>query len=107
MAGSFSGRTTPFEGAYVGSIPTPAANNRSTSGEEMGLISPSGAVSTRASDQSCCRSPKVRRVAVDHDKLGQYQPTVPKCGGVAHRQSGGLQTRVREGSIPSSPAILK
>src|SRR5262245_13339848 len=29
-----------------------------------------------------------------------------RYGRVAHRKSGGFQTRIREGSIPSSPAII-
>ena len=44
------------------------------------------------------------RCVVAADTPDRYRQAVPDIGRVAHRQSGGLQNRVREGSIPSSPA---
>jgi hypothetical protein len=44
------------------------------------------------------------RCVVAAETLDRYRQAVPDIGRVAHRQSGGLQNRVREGSIPSSPA---
>lgn len=44
------------------------------------------------------------RCVVAAETLDRYRQAVPNIGRVAHRQSGGLQNRVREGSIPSSPA---
>jgi hypothetical protein len=46
------------------------------------------------------------RCVVAAETLDRYRQAVPDIGRVAHRQSGGLQNRVREGSIPSSPANL-
>ena len=53
---------------------------------------------------------RVRRVAIALDPVWaehRYRQAVPVIGRVAHRKSGGLQNRVREGSIPSSPANLR
>ena len=44
------------------------------------------------------------RCVVAAETLDRYRQVVPNIGRVAHRQSGGLQNRAREGSIPSSPA---
>ena len=46
------------------------------------------------------------RCVVAAETLDRYRQAVPDFGRVAHRQSGGLQNRAREGSIPSSPANL-
>jgi hypothetical protein len=46
------------------------------------------------------------RCVVAAETLDRYRQAVPDIGRVAHRQSGGLQNRVRERSIRSSPAIF-
>ena len=56
---------------------------------------------------SCRLSSMAERCVVAAETLDRYRQAVPDIGRVAHRQSGGLQNRVREGSIPSSPANLR
>jgi hypothetical protein len=53
---------------------------------------------------SCRLSSMAERCVVAAETLDRYRQAVPNIGRVAHRQSGGLQNRAREGSIPSSPA---
>ena len=61
----------------------------------------------RATILSCRLSSMAERCVVAAETLDRYRQAVPDIGRVAHRQSGGLQNRVREGSIPSSPANLR
>ena len=44
------------------------------------------------------------RVSCRGIKADRSSDVSTSCGGVAHRKSGGLQNRVRAGSIPASPA---
>ena len=66
-----------------------------------------GSRPARATILSCRLSSMAERCVVAAETLDRYRQAVPDIGRVAHRQSGGLQNRVREGSIPSSPANLR
>ena len=66
-----------------------------------------GSRPARATILSCRLSSMAERCVVAAEMLDRYRQAVPDIGRVAHRQSGGLQNRVREGSIPSSPANLR
>lgn len=66
-----------------------------------------GSRPVRATISSCRLSSMAERCVVAAETLDRYRQAVPDIGRVAHRQSGGLQNRVREGSIPSSPANLR
>ena len=66
-----------------------------------------GSRPARATILSCRLSSMAERCVVAAETLDRYRQAVPNIGRVAHRQSGGLQNRVREGSIPSSPANLR
>ena len=63
-----------------------------------------GSRPARATIFSCRLSSMAERCVVAAETLDRYRQAVPNIGRVAHRQSGGLQNRAREGSIPSSPA---
>ena len=63
-----------------------------------------GSRPARATIFSCRLSSMAERCVVAAETLDRYRQAVPNIGRVAHRQSGGFQNRVREGSIPSSPA---
>jgi hypothetical protein len=65
-----------------------------------------GSRPARATILSCRLSSMAERCVVAAETLDRYRQAVPNIRRVAHRQSGGLQNRVREGSIPSSPANL-
>ena len=69
--------------------------------------SKAGSRPARATILSCRLSSMAERCVVAAEMLDRYRQAVPDIGRVAHRQSGGLQNRVREGSIPSSPANLR
>ena len=66
-----------------------------------------GSRPARATILSCRLSSMAERCVVAAETLDRYRQAVPDIGRVAQRQSGGLQNRVREGSIPSSPANLR
>jgi hypothetical protein len=66
-----------------------------------------GSRPARATILSCRLSSMAERCVVAAEMLDRYRQAVPDIGREAHRQSGGLQNRVREGSIPSSPANLR
>ena len=66
-----------------------------------------GSRPARATILYCRLSSMAERCVVAAETLDRYRQAVPDIGRVAHRQSGGLQNRVREGSIPSSPANLR
>ena len=97
-------RSGAFEASQERSTRSSAANARAPGSSDLSYGS-QGRFEAGTSDHLSCRlSSMAERCVVAAETLDRYRQAVPDIGRVAHRQSGGLQNRAREGSIPSSPA---